>query len=183
MFRRTPGASAGDSNPDTRPLRPRPSLEYERKQAKMLLRQLRAGDPDAFARARARHAGLRSSSGSDIALAHARLVVAREYGFASWLRLVQYFGAVERQRMARRSSRPLDREFYELPRDGETQYFDAHVAALLGEPDRALQFLGTAIERGSTWDVVETSDATPSIDPDFAPLRGLPKFKRIVALW
>ena len=35
-----------------RPLPPRPNLEFEHKEAKALLRQLRAGDPEAIARAR-----------------------------------------------------------------------------------------------------------------------------------
>lgn len=84
MSRRTPGASAGESNPATRPLPPRPSLEYERKQAKALLRWLRAGDSDAVARARARHNALHSSLGADFTLADAQLVIAREYEFASF---------------------------------------------------------------------------------------------------
>jgi Clp amino terminal domain, pathogenicity island component len=113
MSRRFPRASVGDANPDTRPLPPRPNLERERKHAKALLRQLRAGDPDAFARARARHPALRPASGAPVTLADAQLVVAREYGFTSWPRLVQYFRDVERQRMARHSTRPLEREFYE----------------------------------------------------------------------
>jgi hypothetical protein len=79
----------------------------------MLLRQLRAGDPDAIARARARHGARGLSPGAEITLADAQLVVAREYGFAAWPRLVQYFGDVERQRMAPHSYRPHDREFYE----------------------------------------------------------------------
>jgi len=112
MFRRTRGASAGDSNSETRPLPPRPSLEYERKQAKMLLRQLRAGDPDAIARGRARHGG-RGPSSAEFTLADAQLIVAREYGFTSWPRLVQYFGDVERQGIARRSQQSFDQEFYE----------------------------------------------------------------------
>lgn len=60
-----------------RPLPPRPNLEYERKQAKKLLRRLRAADPSAR-------------------LANAQLIRAREYGFASWPRLVRYFGDVAR---------------------------------------------------------------------------------------
>ena len=38
-----------------RPLPARPNLEFERKEAKALLRRLRAGDPEALERARARH--------------------------------------------------------------------------------------------------------------------------------
>ena len=80
-----------------RPLPPRPSLEYERKEAKALLRRLRAGDPDALMRARARHPAVDTITPERIRLADAQLVIAREYGFASWPRLVRYFGDVERQ--------------------------------------------------------------------------------------
>ncbi len=96
-----------------RPLPSRPSLEYERKQAKSLLRRLRAGDPDAIARARERHGALQPSLGADIPLADAQLVIAREYGFASWPRLVQYYGDVKRQGLALRSYGLHNREFYE----------------------------------------------------------------------
>src|SRR5919204_6657772 len=81
-----------------RPLPPRLSLEFERKEAKALLRRLRAGDPEALARARARHPAIDASESSQIRLADAQLVIAREYGFASWPRLVRYFGDVDRQR-------------------------------------------------------------------------------------
>ncbi|MEO5580696.1 MAG: Clp protease N-terminal domain-containing protein [Gemmatimonadaceae bacterium] len=97
----------------TRPLPPRPSLEFERKQAKTLLRQLRAGDADALSRAHARHGALGRSFDARIPLADAQLVIAREYGFASWPRLVQYLGDVERQRLAHRSIQSDDREHYE----------------------------------------------------------------------
>lgn len=80
-----------------RPLPDQPSLEYDRKQAKRLLRQMRRGDARAFERARAQHPGL-SASPEKLVLADAQLVVAREYGFASWPRLVQYYGDVERDR-------------------------------------------------------------------------------------
>jgi coenzyme PQQ precursor peptide PqqA len=86
--------------PAFRPLPPRPSLEYERKEAKALLRRLRAGDPDARARACARHPAIDASAPEHIRLADAQLVVAREDGFTSWPRLVRWFGDVERQRHA-----------------------------------------------------------------------------------
>jgi len=80
-----------------RPLPPRPSLEFEHKEAKALLRRLRAGDPEALARARARHPAMDASVPTRIRLADAQLVIAREYGFASWPKLVRYFGDVHRQ--------------------------------------------------------------------------------------
>ena len=95
-----------------RPLPPRPNLEFERKEAKALLRRLRGGDPDAYARARARHPAIDPSPGR-VRLADAQLVVAREYGFSSWPRLVRYFGDVERQRHGWRSMEMHRRDFYE----------------------------------------------------------------------
>ncbi len=81
-----------------RPLPPVPNLEFEHKEAKTLLRQIRAGEPDALARARARHPAIDTSAPERIRLADAQLVIAREYGFTSWPRLVRYFGDVDRQR-------------------------------------------------------------------------------------
>lgn len=57
----------------------RPDLEQLRRQAKELLRAARAGDEEALHR-------MRAASDSFI-LSTARLVIAREYGFSSWLRL------------------------------------------------------------------------------------------------
>jgi hypothetical protein len=94
-----------------RPLPPRPSLEFERKEAKALLRLLRRGDPGALMRARTRHPAIDGAGTERIALADAQLVIAREYGFTSWPRLVHYFQAVERQRHSRRTIHR--REFYE----------------------------------------------------------------------
>jgi hypothetical protein len=83
--------------PAFRPLPPRPSLEFERKEAKELLRRLRVAEADALERARARHSAMDTSAPERIRLADAQLVIAREYGFASWPRLVRYFGDAERQ--------------------------------------------------------------------------------------
>ena len=102
-----------------RPLPPRPSLEFEHKQAKALLRRLRTGDPDSIARARTHHPDLDECK---LRLADAQLVIAREYGFTSWPRLVQYFGDLERQR----SSDP------ETPYYGRDDY-DASVQGILAE--------------------------------------------------
>lgn len=66
------------------PLPARPNLEYERKRAKKLLRQLHEGDTDAVTRAT-------NIAKPPFHLADAQLIVARDYGFASWPRLVQYY--------------------------------------------------------------------------------------------
>jgi hypothetical protein len=84
-----------------RPLAPRPSLEFDRKAAKALLRSLKAHDPAAVARARAHFPSLDLSYPAGTKLADAQHIIAREYGFASWPRLVQYYTGVEQQRYAR----------------------------------------------------------------------------------
>jgi hypothetical protein len=58
----------------------RPSFESIRKQAKKLVRQIGAGDPDALSRA---HAQLPAPT-LPLSLRDAQLVLAREYGFAGW---------------------------------------------------------------------------------------------------
>ena len=84
--------------PELRPLPPVPNIEFERKEAKLLLRQLRAGDHKATERARIRHSAVSHIYASDFKLADAQLTIAREYGFASWPRMVRYFSTAERQR-------------------------------------------------------------------------------------
>lgn len=66
-----------------------PSLEHFRKQAKQLLRDIRSGVTEAIARAHRSHP--RWANTTDLSRAFslhdAQLVVAREFGFASWRRL------------------------------------------------------------------------------------------------
>jgi hypothetical protein len=86
-----------------RPLPNAPSLEYERKEAKALLKQMRAADADALRRVQEAHpVALRDRQPRDLKLADAQHVIAREYGFASWPRLVEYFEELERHRNAPR---------------------------------------------------------------------------------
>lgn len=88
---------------DARPLPATPHLDFERKQAKALLKQLHAGDPDALRRVQAAHpAALRDTGVEALQLADAQHVIAREYGFASWPRMVEYFEVLERHRHAPR---------------------------------------------------------------------------------
>jgi hypothetical protein len=69
----------------------RPNLINLRKQAKSLLAAWRSGDQQALARVREGHPrGDRLTAMGRYSLADAQLVVAREYGFASWARLVQH---------------------------------------------------------------------------------------------
>ena len=79
------------SNPAPRALPQRADLEYERKQAKHLLRDAKRGAPDALARLRAQNRSLASAKPDEIKLADAQLSIAREYGFRSCPLLVRYF--------------------------------------------------------------------------------------------
>jgi hypothetical protein len=117
-----------------RPLPPRPNLEFEHKEAKALLRRLRAGDPDALERARARHPAIDGSPPARIRLAAAQLVIAREYGFASWPRLVRYFSDVDRQQRGQRSMQAREVSFY-----------DATIRGLLAEHRDRRAWAGRAL--------------------------------------
>lgn len=94
---------------DVRPLPSAPSLEYERKDAKALLKQIRAADADALRRVHSTHpVALRNRRPDELKLADAQHVIAREYGFGSWPRMVEYFEELERHRNAPRHDSPHD---------------------------------------------------------------------------
>lgn len=73
MSTNSDAVASNQAFPDgSRPLPAHPSLEFERKRAKRALRELRGTSPDAK-------------------LADAQFAIAREYGFSSWPKLVEYF--------------------------------------------------------------------------------------------
>lgn len=78
----------------TRALPASPNLEQQRKQARELLRAARAAEPEALRRLREHHP--RFDESGRLALADAQLVIAREYGFASWPRLKAFIDQVSR---------------------------------------------------------------------------------------
>lgn len=74
-------------------LPPQPNLEHLKKLAKALLKSHKESQPEATSRIKEHHPRLSSSSESDIlgqefSLQDAQLVIAREYGFGSWPKLV-----------------------------------------------------------------------------------------------
>jgi ankyrin repeat protein len=88
-----------------RALPARPDLEQQRKLAKELLDDYRAGEREAVARIRSELPDKQT-----IALADAQFVLAREYGFANWAALRQQIASVSDER------RPLEERFKEAVR-------------------------------------------------------------------
>ena len=84
----------------SRQLPPRPNLEQLRKQAKSLLKRRQSADPEALTRIREAHPRWKNLSedqlaASPFALADAQLVVAGEYGFATWSKLQAHVKTLE----------------------------------------------------------------------------------------
>jgi ankyrin repeat protein len=130
----------------------RPSLELDKKNAKRLLRQARASDPATLARIAEHHPRFASASDvslSTLRLADVELVLAREYGFASWPRYKHFVEAWLGDRAARAASltravcsNQLARGLALLERDPELERFDFYTACACGElscVERALQ--------------------------------------------
>src|ERR1700722_372311 len=81
----------------TRRLPTHPSLEQLRKQAKDLLEQYRAGEPEAVAEVQQFE---RDSDPSAFALNDAQRVLARAYGYQSWAKLKAFVDGVNIARLA-----------------------------------------------------------------------------------
>jgi hypothetical protein len=89
---RDPSGSSGD----VVPIPSKPSIEFERKRAKALLDELQAGRTQARDRLRAHHPRAAARPPSELQLADAQFLIAREYGLPSWPKLVAYFDALAR---------------------------------------------------------------------------------------
>lgn len=131
----------------------RPSLEHDRKQAKRLLRAAKNGDPGALVRIAAVHPRYRSAelvAQSELKLADAELVLAREYGQPSWPRYKQHVemllaDAGERAATLTRAvcSNQVARGLALLEHDPSLATFDFYSACALGEVD----FVRRALEK------------------------------------
>jgi ankyrin repeat protein len=142
---------------------PRPSLEFDRKAAKRLLADMRAGDDEARARLVEFHPRYASSpAGIDaVQLADAQLVLAREYGFASWPRWRAFV-----------EDRLLDREAQAaaLTQHLCSQQFRRGADLLEADPSLASHDLYTACACGD----VDTVAAELQRDPSLATTAGGP---------
>src|SRR5262245_15013613 len=97
-------SSSREGGPMHQPLPENPSLEFDKKKAKQLLDDARSGNEPALLRFRTHHPRFAelAASGS-VALHDAQLVIAREYGFASWPRWKD-FVVSRRQSLAERAA-------------------------------------------------------------------------------
>jgi ankyrin repeat protein len=133
----------------TRSIPPNPSLEFDRKQAKSLLDAACAGDADAVARVRANHPRFAGRlDPSTLALHDAQLVIAREYGFASWPRWKQFVQTRQLDRAGRaeeliRAACDGDMRKATMLLGAEPQLarFDLYTACVCGEADAVAQHL------------------------------------------
>src|SRR5262245_25483864 len=132
-----------------RPIPPRPSLEFDRKQARALLEALRRGETEAAKRLERHHPRFRGAKPSQAAALHdAELVVAREYGFASWPRWKQFvegrqLDAGERARRLVRAACEGDMRTASglLIADPALERHDLYTACVCGADDDAVRFL------------------------------------------
>src|SRR5688572_22737867 len=79
-----------------------PNLEQYKKQAKDFVKARKSGDPETLRRIRQSHPRLGKLSdaelqGSKLVLADAQLIIAREHGFASWLRFAKHVDSLNRE--------------------------------------------------------------------------------------
>jgi ankyrin repeat protein len=82
-----------------RKLPAKPSLKQLKKQAKDLLKAFRAGEPAAVAEVRGHYRGeVSGAEGEEFQLSDAQLVLARAYGFESWVKLKAFVDGVTMSR-------------------------------------------------------------------------------------
>jgi hypothetical protein len=93
------------------PLPDKPNLEFERRRAKHLLREIRDGDARSLARIRRYRSGIATHG---VKLGDVQRALAREYGFIGWSRLVEFFETLDRHAKAGPISRSYGRDYYEM---------------------------------------------------------------------
>ena len=93
------------------PLPEKPNLEFEHKRAKQLLREIDQGDVASLERVRRYRSGVAAKS---VKLADVQLTVARDYGFTSWSKLVEFFETLDRHAKAGPKSQGFRRDYYEM---------------------------------------------------------------------
>jgi hypothetical protein len=124
----------------THSLPERPDLDQLRRQAKELRRSVLAGDRDAIGRLR-RHADVDPAT---VTLSTAQLVIAREFGFASWPRLTEALQITPREPSVTPGLETGSRE----PSVSPALMFEKAVAARALEPGQVVVLDGRVVELG-----------------------------------
>jgi ankyrin repeat protein len=160
-----------------------PSLEQLKKQAKDLLKDFLAGDPEAIAQV---HRAENSPNATSFALADAQRVLARAYGFASWTALRQHVDGVTIARFcdaAKTGDIPNLRqmlqarpELVSMDRAQSDEHRAIHFAVLHRQPEavRLLMIAGSDARKG----VYPHPDATSA--HQMATDRGMADIARII---
>ena len=166
-----PSSLSGGRESGSRELPPRASLENLRNQAKTLQKQHREGNAEALARVSVwlgpdaqpstlEGPAVRPSSGvvTPLRLHDAQFVLAREYGFASWPRLVEHFEAQQSRERVRRENGRVWIEGVPRLRWGSSPEptfigaFEAAFRMVPASPHRA-RLYGGFVERDTSADV------------------------------
>src|SRR5690242_8804467 len=112
----------------------RPDLEFEKKQAKALLKAFKSGDSTALARMREHLPRLAKSDAAGVTLADAQFVLARERGFESWPKLKAHI----------ESLRPLEEQMLLFMRAAANGKLSVARRLLSQRPEMAAQRLQVA---------------------------------------
>ncbi len=111
-----------------RPIPVHPSLEHDRKQAKALLKAIRAGDPKAQKRFEQHHP---QATPSEPTLAAAQTVIAREYGFPSWPRWKTYVEMrVLHGQLDAKEAQALSEKLHEMERLAQAKAMEDELLAM-----------------------------------------------------
>lgn len=144
----------------------RPNLDHLREQAKDLLSSYRAGNPAATARVESNLPGFQNLEG-ELRLHDAQSVVAREYGFVSWTKLVEH---VE-QRLANLNL--LQDAATTLTKAAFTDKVGLFVDAVNSQPGLARLDLATALAWGEL-ETVKRLMTQEKLEEKFGPAEQLP---------
>ncbi len=157
------------------PLPARRSLDHLKKQAKRLLKSVRAHDPDAL-----KHVGPYFGDPSKISLQQAQLVIARDYGFSSWTKLKRHIDsdAGDEETTEQRANRFLDLaciHYAPDPNGRSAAEFEQAAALLTAYPEIARHSLHTAAAAGDVDAVRDLMSAEPDmIDEKGGPFHWTP---------
>lgn len=135
----------------TKRLPARPNLDHLKRQAKDLLNDQRAGEPSALQRIREFHPrfhGLADGAirASAYSLSDAQLTIAREYGFASWVRLTNHLTSGDRAKLVLPHHQRIDdatfRRAVDLLDDGDIDGLRDHLKSHPGLVHQRVIFEG-----------------------------------------